>query len=251
VLHNFPDLVIPEEDEEDKTAAAAAAAAEEDPAAKPGEDGLDSQWNKRMKDRLERMKSKKIRDVSLTVTQKSGLTGALSSRQRRTYNKDDSTTTGQGRVREELSQKSGKVHFLTGQNDGTVEICVQSVLASIKNPARFALRVSMAAAPEPETAPEASEEGKDGSKEGLAHAEITSNLSRLDRDLQTLHNRVKACLNNADFNKDQEAAFHNQSVDMNRAATYWPLIQLMILIITGFTQANHIVRYLKTHHIGI
>jgi hypothetical protein len=81
--------------------------------------------------------------------------------------------------------------------------------------------------------------------------EISSKMSRLQRDLQTLQNRVKACLNNADFNKDQEAAFHEQSVSMNRAATYWPIIQLMVLLVTGFTQANHIVRYLKQHHIGI
>lgn len=204
-----------------------------------------------MKERLERMKSKKVRDVSVTVTQKSGLPGILSNRQRRTPGDEDNTTFGTGRVREELSQRTGKINFLTGEDDGTVEICVQSVLASVKNPVRFALQVSMAAA----TPNKAEMEGRNSTleegKDGLANTEINSQLTRLDRDLQTLKNRVKACLNNADFNKDQEAAFHNQSIAMNRAAMYWPLIHLVVLLITGFTQANHIVRYLKTHHIGI
>jgi hypothetical protein len=258
----FKDLVIPIAGaEEDNTGAAAIAelaaeadteaAAAEAVGAKPAiEDGLDNRWNNRMREQLERMKlsNKKVRDTSVTVTQKAGLTGALSSRQRRTSSNSNNNTTlsGSGRIREELSQPKGKIRFLTGQDDGTIEICIQSVLASIKTPVRFALRVSMAGEDEEEE-----EATKAQVVDELAHTEINSHLTRLDRELQTLQNRVKACLNNADFNKDQEAAFHNQSIAMNRAATYWPLIQLTVLFITGFTQANHIVRYLKSHHIGI
>jgi hypothetical protein len=246
-------LKLPE-DEESSSAGAneADTKKEEDVPAGGTEDGLDSQWNRRMKERLEAMKSKKMRDMSITVTQKSGLSGALASRQRKIFNNKDgetaTTTTGQGRVREELVDRKGQIQFLTGEEDGTVEICVQSILASIKNPSRLSIKVSMAVVGGKEE-----EEGQTTAKksDGLDTSEISSKMSRLERDLQTLQNRVKACLNNADFNKDQEAAFHEQSVSMNRAATYWPMIQLMVLLVTGFTQANHIVRYLKTHHIGI
>jgi hypothetical protein len=198
------------------------------------------------------MKSRKMKDMSVTVTQKSGLaSGALASRQRTTFNKDDgspSSTVGQGRVREELVQRKGSIQFLTGEEDGTVEICVQSILASIKNPSRFSIKVNMAAAEEDEDG----QPQKDGSKkDGMNASQLQSNMSRLERDLQTLQNRVKACLNNADFNKDQEASFHAQSVAMNNAAKYWPIIHLIVILVTGFTQANHIVTYLKRHHIGI
>lgn len=240
------DLKPPEEGEdgdeppkrEDDAAAAAA----------DGQDGLDSQWNKRMKERLEQMKSKKSRDMSITVSQKSGVNiGALASRQRRTSSSDSSSTVGQGRVREELEQQQGSIQFLTGDEDGTVEICVQSILASIKNPNRFTLKVTWAAADEEEEKRQKSKEGGGG----LDSSAVLTNMGRLERDIQTLQNRVKACLNNADFNKEQEASFHQQSVSMNKAAFYWPMIHLVVILAAGFTQANHIVTYLRRHHIGV
>ena len=234
---------FPDEDEEEEVPKEEK---KEEEAAKP-EDGMDSQWNKRMKERLEQMKSKKMKDMSVTVTQKSGLgSGALASRQRKTFNDGSSSSVGQGRVREELFQRKGSIRFLTGEEDGTVEICVQSILASIKNPTRFSIKVNMAASDEEDDG-----EQKERKEKSLDTNQVTNNMSRLERDLQTLQNRVKACLNNADFNKDQEASFHEKSISMNNAAKYWPMIHLIVILVTGFTQANHIVTYLKRHHIGI
>ena len=213
-----------------------------------------------MKDRLERMKSKKMRDMSITVVQKNGLSGVLASRQRKLANADDDNDVdeeekkkGTGRVREELDQKSGSILFLTGETDGQVEVCVQSVMASIKNPTRISIQVNMAASEDDDDSDDLTkQQATDGTGDGkMEHSEVQAKMSRLERDIQTLNNRVKAALNNADYNKEQEAAFHQQSVNMNRAATYWPIIQLVILLVTGFTQANHIITYLRTHHIGI
>jgi hypothetical protein len=36
---------------------------------------------------------------------------------------------------------------------------------------------------------------------------------------------------------------------MNRASQYWPIIHLVVLLVTGFTQANHIIRFFKSRHI--
>jgi len=220
-------------------------------------DGLDTQWNKQMKERLERIKSKKLRDTSLTVSQKGGtFAGSSNNKQRSSYDADGNlVTSGTGRVREELTQRNGKIEFLTGEEGGTVEVCVQSILASTKKPARFYFRVDMKAFDQGYGGSEDDEveqkEAKTKNPDHLEHKEITTKMSRLERDLQTLQNRVKACSNNADYNKDQEALFHEQSISMNRATKYWPIIQLTVLIVTGITQANHIVRYLKTHHIGM
>jgi len=227
--------------------------------------GLDTQWNKRMKERLERIKSKKLRDTSLTVSQKGPpLGGAPNPKQLSGY---DATgllvTSGSGRVREELSDRKGRIEFLTGEEGGTVEICVQSILASTKRPARFYLRVNIQASDQEydngiddddsddDRVSQKKKKAKTKDPEHLEHKEITTKMSRLERDLQTLQNRVKACLNNADYNKDQEVIFHEHSISMNKASKYWPIIQLTVLIVTGFAQANHIVRYLKSHHIGI
>ena len=232
---------------------------------KEGEDGEDSQWNKRMKERLERIKSKKLRDTSITVSQKGATVDSLSnSKQSTSYDESGALViSGEGRIREELVQKQGRVEFLTGKDSGTVEVCVQSILASSKKPARFHLRVDMVASDkeyddddqylDDDFSVQAKKAKKEKTKdpEHLEHKEVSTKLSRLERDLQTLQNRVKAMLNNADYNKDQEAVFHEQSISMNRASKYWPIIQLIVLLVTGFTQANHIVRYLKSHHIGI
>lgn len=204
-------------------------------------DGLDTEWNKRMKERLERMKTRKMRDMSITVSQKLGLSGALASRQRRTSRGEQ--VSGQGRVREELTKRQGSIEFLTGESDGSVDICVQSIIANTNNPTRFSLNVTMS----PEIDPE---EEKKKDTDTTERDMVKTQMSRLERDLGTLNSRVKAILNNADFNKDQEVAFHEQSVAMSRAATYWPIIQLVVVLITGFTQANHIVRYMKSRHIG-
>jgi hypothetical protein len=169
---------------------------------------------------------------------------------------DAGTVSGSDRVRQELTQREGSIQFQTGEDDGTVDICVQSIIANKNNPTRVSLNVTMdvtADAKEESPPQEGGEPAQEGGekKEGelLAPDSVKAQMSRLERDLQTLSNRVKAILNNADFNKDQEVAFHEQSVAMSRASTYWPAIQLVVLLVTGFTQANHIVRYMKSRHI--
>jgi len=258
---DFPDLVIPDEGMIEATRRAEEKEkAIQDDAQEEG--GLDSEWNKRMRERLERIKSKKLRDTSVTVSQKGAtISSVQSAKQNSSFDeKGTLVVSGTGRIREELSQKQGRIEFLTGKDSGSVEVCIQSILASMKKPARFSLKVDMAAdddeyddddlyLDDDTSVRKDKEKEKKKDPDHLEHRELTTKMSRLERDLQTLQNRVKACLNNADFNKDQEAIFHEQSISMNRASKYWPIIQLTVLIVTGFTQANHIVRYLKSHHI--
>jgi emp24/gp25L/p24 family/GOLD len=253
------DLTLPENEAEEEDPTKTEEEKKEEAEAEAA-DGLDSQWNKRMKDRLQKMKGKKMRDMSITVTQKNALVGVFASRQRKLDvegegqdSEEEEERKGTGRVREELDKKKGSILFLTGDADGQVEICIQSVMASIKNPTRISIRVDMDASEESRVDDGSSGSGgdEDGSGPTMDHGEVQAKMGRLERDIQTLNNRVKAALNNADYNKEQEAAFHQQSINMNRAATYWPIIQLVILLVTGFTQANHIITYLRTHHIGI
>jgi hypothetical protein len=160
-----------------------------------------------------------------------------------------------GRIREELTERQGTIEFLTGDTDGPVDICVQSISAYASSPSRFMLNVTIEQSMDVEQQEVMDkQEVRDKQNDGvdrLETSEVKAHMSRLERDLQTLTNRVSTILSNADGNKDQEAVFHDQSVSMNRAATYWPIIRLIVLLVTGFTQMNHIVRYMKTHHIGI
>mmetsp|Transcript_19008 Transcript_19008/g.39052 ORF Transcript_19008/g.39052 Transcript_19008/m.39052 type:complete len:325 (-) Transcript_19008:252-1226(-) len=266
VTYDAPDLVKPPEDMQEETETARERMLQE--GERPESNGLDSQWNQRMKERLDRIKSKKFRDTSITITSKGDpLTTLNSATQNTSYDADGTiVTTGIGRVRDELTQNQGRIEFTTGRGMGAVDLCVQSILASSKKPARVHIRVDMAASEDDYDdydddgaylGPEEIEERKLAKAkkatdpDHLEHKEIATKMTRLERDLQTLQNRAKACVNNADYNKDVEAKFHEQSISMHRASTYWPMIQLTVLLITGFTQANHIVRYLKSHHIGM
>lgn len=234
ISYKAPDMqVLPDEEGEEQENSAI----DSEPS-----DGADADWNRRMKEKLERMKQKKMREMSITVTQKSGL--ASSSRERRTT---EEKTIGQGRVREELKEREGTIEFRTGKDDGTVDICVQSITANRNSPSRVMLNVTMVMSDEFEDEENIIDEN---AGDALEHSELKSQMTRLERDLQTLNNRVLATLNNAEFNKDQEAEFHARSVRIGAAALYWPIIQITVIIVTGFTQANHIVKYMKAHHIG-
>ena len=219
---------------------------------KEGGDPMDARWNDRMKEKLSRIKSKKVRDMSITVSQKGGGdAGVLASRQRRTQMSLDEQVkmTATGRIREELTKQQGTIEFLTGATDGTVDICVQSISAHASSPARFMLNVTVEQTMDPEE-----QEVMDRQNNGvdpMETNEVKAQMGRLERDVAVLTNRASTILSNADVNKDQEVAFHDQSVAMNRAAAFWPIIRVIFLIVTGFAQANHIVRYMKTHHIGI
>mmetsp|Transcript_25023 Transcript_25023/g.38294 ORF Transcript_25023/g.38294 Transcript_25023/m.38294 type:complete len:302 (+) Transcript_25023:286-1191(+) len=245
IQYHAPDVQLSDEDEE-LEAIEARKMAEADKVAADGADGMDSEWNKRLQEKLERMKAKKMRDMSVTVSQSStyGAAGSTGSRSRR--NQD--YVSGKGRIREELTKREGTIKFMTNDMDGKVDICVQSIIASAKAPSRISLNVSMEATEGADSQDEDSS-AADASGEGWKADDIKTQMGRFERDLATLKSRVKHIISNADFNKEQADDFHENSVAMNRAATYWPIVQLVVFVVAGFTQANHIVTYMKTRHI--
>jgi hypothetical protein len=256
-------MVLPEPDENNEDANMVVDGKDGDAKVdKESVEAMDARWNQKMKEKLERMKTKKVRDMSITVTQKGGIVaGALASRQRRTMMSVDDRIrmSGQGRVREELNEQSGEIDFRTGDTDGKVDIWVQRLSATNAKPSRFALNITVHQTEAGELdeedakkrrAEESSKAGSSTDGKVLEQNQVKTQISRLERDMQTLNNRIQTILSNADYNKDQEVSFHTQSVNMNRASTYWPIIQLIVIVITGFTQANHIVRFMRTRHIG-
>jgi hypothetical protein len=209
-----------------------------------GKDGLDSEYNRRMQDKLGKMKGKKMQDMSIIVTQK--LPQRVPSRERRSADSD--RVKGQGRVREELVRRQGSIEYTTDDQDGTVNICVQSIVASKENPQRIHVNVVV----DEDTAGDAYEEEPEKTSEAMIQqaGEVKKTMTRLEKDMHSLTNRVKTIINSADFNKEQEVGFHDQSIAMNRAASYWPIIRIVFLFVTGFAQVNHIVGFMKTHHIS-
>jgi len=147
------------------------------------------------------------------------------------------------RVVQDLETKKGVIEYIT-QYDGEVSICVQSLAASSISPTPISLRVSESPAvvstPPPEKNTELDSESQKNAKD---------HFSKMEQTLSGLISKTDMILRQADYAKELEVEFHEQSIAMNTASQWWPIVQLCVLLVTGFTQANHMVQFFRKHHI--
>lgn len=183
-----------------------------------------------------------MQDMSIVMQQRQDPHTAHTARDwRRRRGFLEQKSAGSGRIREELQEHHGQLRFDTGVTDGPVEICIQSMSANPSAPSRISLNITQIP----------TEEAEDKSKvDSEEQKEAQRHLSRMEAELLGLERKVSMILSNADYAKEQEIDFHEQSIAMNRAAQYWPIIHVVVLLITGFTQLNHIIQFFKTRHIG-
>ena len=118
--------------------------------------------------------------------------------------------------------------------DGTANICIRASGASSIEPMRFSLQLSK------KTGDEASL---------LTKKEADDHLSNMATELERIEQAIEKILREADFAKDNDEVFHSQTEAMHKAAMFWPIVQVCVLIMTGFTQASHIVRFFKSRRI--
>uniref|UniRef100_A0A7S2EHI0 GOLD domain-containing protein n=1 Tax=Trieres chinensis TaxID=1514140 RepID=A0A7S2EHI0_TRICV len=137
----------------------------------------------------------------------------------------------QSPLSEEIKEKRGSIKH-TVEADGEVSICVRASIASGSNPMRFGISCS--------TTHSSSEVVKEKEDKHLNHLEV---------QMVRLKNEMSVILREADFAKEREMVFHGQSISMNAASMWWPIIQLSVLLLTGFTQAMHMIGFFKSRHI--
>lgn len=130
--------------------------------------------------------------------------------------------------------------------DGTATICLRSSIASAKNVMAFAMRVETS-----EEVPgiRAEKKRKDAAAVAAATTDVDQHLTHMELELKRISLAMNHVLKEADLNKDQDARFHDQTLAMHRATTFWPIVQVCVLLMTGFTQASHIVRFFKSRRI--
>lgn len=146
--------------------------------------------------------------------------------------------------RHELKETSGKLTY-KAVGEGKVKICVKIDEIPGRRyikPALIGFRIK--------------ESGElDDLGDGVASADkkdqdaAKSHMSEMERILNKMIKDVNLLLKNADLIKDDEAGFHRQSDEMNSAAKWWPMMHICVLLVTGFTQANHVVKFFKGKHI--
>jgi hypothetical protein len=120
-------------------------------------------------------------------------------------------------------------------DDLNVEICVRASMAGSDNPMRFYLRVEEVDDDEEEDAEKPA---------GVEHhwTFLETQMDRIDHELHTI-------IAQADFFKERDAIYHQQTDELHKATLFWPILHVGILLVTGFTQANHIVRFFQTRRI--
>jgi hypothetical protein len=253
VQYHAPDLILLPEDD---SARLSAEEQKQKEAALSTEDGLDARFNQQYKTKMEQIKKagRIMSDMSIVMQQRGDTVGGIANREWRRRDKLEggdgvARKEGTGRIREELDKREGSFVFMTGRFDGPVEVCLQSMAATTTAPVRIAINVTQHVDKQADNLvwQRRQQKSKDTADAGAEKAK--AEFSRMAADLRGLERKVMLTLNNADYAKDQERNFHEQSIAMNRASQYWPMIHVAILLVTGFTQANHIVRFFRTHHI--
>lgn len=134
---------------------------------------------------------------------------------------------------EEIFEKKGHMTFNV-PSDGEVEICIRASTANSKMPLRFGLQVEQQAIMDDDA----------NRSDGVSHQ-----WTQIEEEIRLSMRTMKAIQAEADYSKDRDATFHKQVLDMYAASMYWPIVHVCVLLLTGFTQATHIVRFFKSRRI--
>lgn len=147
-------------------------------------------------------------------------------------------------VSQELKETSGSFLHTIHDEDAIVELCVRAAKASPSSPMMFSVRVEEM---EEDVLDSFQQMKKDSEVVPLVGVEhhwsfMETQLDRIDHEIHTL-------IKEADFFRERDALYHQQTDDLHKATLFWPMLHCCILVITGFTQANHIITFFKQRRI--
>jgi hypothetical protein len=152
--------------------------------------------------------------------------------------------------REPLKQRSGSFDYRTGALEGgTLEVCIQSYTATTDSPSRVAFTVATPSNVHEIEQALQSERTELYERMNVATKLVNAETSRITTELVRMHRRAKALADDGQYSKQNEEEFHNESIKLNRAVQYWPMLRIAILLLGGYMQVTHVVAYMKSRHI--
>ncbi|GMI54422.1 hypothetical protein ScalyP_jg4201 [Parmales sp. scaly parma] len=128
----------------------------------------------------------------------------------------------------DVSKEGGGSISVRTVSSGIHRICGQVLLASSENPIRLGLSVEMG--------------------EGSQHYEelnMEKHLSEMQIQVIQLNDQMKDILKEADYMKGVEVEFHNQSININSASKWWPILQCGVLLMMGLVQYRHLKQFFE------
>ena len=80
-------------------------------------------------------------------------------------------------------------------------------------------------------------------------APLQEHLTAMEQEMATIQQSLVSVMQMADYAKDMDHKMHETFLQMNAKAFYWPLVQIMVLLATGFTQVRNITEFFKRRRI--
>lgn len=158
---------------------------------------------------------------------------------------------GTRKLRHDVESTEGQLEFFTGDRDGFVEICFQAYASTQAKPNRFGMhvaKVTLEAYDSLHNTPERAKEIRQ------SHQNQQDNLlkvetSRITTELERFTKRIQDIAGNAASSKDRQSSFVQSSISLKRAVRMYPIFRIGILLVAGYLQASHVVRYMRSRHI--
>jgi len=80
-------------------------------------------------------------------------------------------------------------------------------------------------------------------KQGHAHlSSMEKSIASMVRDVDYIQNYAKA-------QKTLEGKFFNKSKELNSSIKIWPALHVLVLMVTGFAQARHMIKFFKSRRV--
>lgn len=205
--------------------------------------GINKSFGEKYKKRMQAMKKKALKNRDMNIMVVSRPAAILGNQG---HNVLVNKHRGTQKIQHQVEDTEGELVFETGKIDGHVEICIQSLSATAASPSRVALNITVQASADenamvdqPENEPPMVLDPTEMYQQHTSH--ITGEMTRL-------HNRIREIVSNAEYSRDVEVGFHQQSVSLNKAVRYWPAFRVLILIVAGYMQVSYVLGYLKSRH---
>ena len=143
-----------------------------------------------------------------------------------------------------INKKEGTL-FHTMEVAGIATICIRVQTSASNRPSlAFGLRIVSS-----DEQPEIQRLAEIEKAKGAPKTNVDAHLSHMELELQRISRAMEVVLKEANQNRDRDDKFHQQALAMHSASTFWPIVQVCVLLMTGFTQTTHIVRFFKSRRI--
>lgn len=132
-------------------------------------------------------------------------------------------------MRKDLSETHGHIDF-TADNDGAYTYCLLKSDLLDEVPVKASVTLTY------------------GFDSEHYHKLIqTHNFDVVNLQVHKLNDVLTMTLNEADYQKHKEVEYHKETEAMNKAALWWPVGQIVILILAGVYQVHHLKRFFKSN----